>query len=162
MVVTATRGHQNSPLRSTNKIGSNICSYCSEKSRCAALSVAPCGSVWHLCCAQGGSSHAITLQVQLWGFDNASLQLDLGSDVAFIAVRTARKHSGCDPSKEMVWWRTCYRNMAFIYEHTQYCKSAARAPTPGEIAAFFAKRAFRAARALPCRCDRAGCECFPY
>ena len=80
------------------------------------------------------------------------MQLDLGSDVAFIAVRTARKHPGCDFSKEMVWWRTYYRSVAFIYAHTQFYKSAARTPTPGESAAFFAKRAFRAARALPCPC----------
>ena len=33
-------------------------------------------------------------------------------------VGIACKHPGCYPSKGMVWWRTCYANVAFIYAHT--------------------------------------------
>ena len=162
MVVTATGGRRNSPLRSTSKSLSSMCSYCSEKSRCAALKFVPRGSAWHPCCIQGVSSYTITKQVYTQGFANPSLQLGRGSCVALIAVRTARKHPGCDFSKKIVWWRTCYGNKTLTYAHAQYYKSAAIALTPVESAASFAKRAFRAARALPCRCDRAGCECFPY
>ena len=162
MVAIATRGHQNSRLRSTNKSLSSMCSYCSEKSRCAPLKFVPRGSAWHPCCIQGVSSYTITKQVYTQGFANPSLQLGRGSCVALIAVRTALRHSGCDFSKKMVWWRKCHGNRAFIYAHKQYYKSAARALMSGESAAFVTKRAFRAARALPCRCDRAGCECFPY
>ena len=75
---------------------------------------------------------------------HAPTSVALGCTAGDSCAQKDKTSTGANVSKKRVWWCKCHGNIAFIYAHKQYYKSAASALTPGEIAAFVTKRAFSA------------------